>query len=227
MSALKYDAVAVFVTLLVSACAAQHHGGGTLAYVGPSKGWYKPGVGGKEAYLTWQKCLEDARQDPRHVALKADARLVKPARRPSKEDEQRRGAPYAFVGKYSRECLASQGFKYMKYPPGEQVYVPPRPPRQYWVKPGVSYMDATRTSLRCYAVADIDPLYLQAKERRWTPLEPGEKEHHVIREEIKNACMTAQGFTYKVLEEHELPPCWYDSSPPCRPVARPERSVGS
>jgi len=69
--------------------------------------------------------------------------------------------------------MTSKGFRYMKYPAGEQVYVPPRPPEKGWQKPGISSSEAMRAKGRC-----LDQEYSQ---------------------EYLNRCMGEQGFVYDVL----------------------------
>ncbi|WP_079723863.1 hypothetical protein [Pseudoxanthomonas indica] len=45
--------------LMMSACATQHYPTSSpMVRVGPSKMWHKSGASGKEAWETWQKCIE-------------------------------------------------------------------------------------------------------------------------------------------------------------------------
>lgn len=123
-------------------------------------------------------------------------------------------------------CMKEKGFKYMKYPPGESVYVPPEPIPKAWVKPGVSYLEADDVGNRCFREAEKDPAYLEASERagKGIAVEPGQKNHHVIYREAGQACMRARGFVFRELEESEWPPCWYvgEHKENCRRVPRPQ-----
>lgn len=173
---LKRCLAAACIATVVSACATREYTASSpMVQVGPSKGWYKPGIDGKEAFLTWRQCIDDAKKEPGYLALKRDASTVTIASDMSKADEKRAWAPNVYVGEYSNRCMAQKGFKYMKYPAGEQVYVPPRPPEKGWMKPGVSYADALSAKSKC-----LDSEYSQ---------------------EYLDKCMAEQGFTYGVLED--------------------------
>lgn len=174
------------IALVVAACATgQYSASSSMVQVGPSKGWYKPGVTGENAYLIWQKCLEGAKEQPGYREVKAIAEEIsqkKPTERTG-DDWRRMRGPGIFQGKYSDGCMKNAGFKYMKYPPGESVYVPPPPPRSGWMKSGVSYVDASHVAGKCLR-----------------------QEHS---QEYLNKCMGEQGFVYRELTKDEFPPCWY------------------
>lgn len=125
--------------------------------------------------------------------------------------------------KVTDACMKEKGFKYMKYPPCEQIYVPLEPVPKAWVKPGVSYVEAARAGNRCFDLADKDPAYLEARERagQGLALAPGQKNHYLLHKEAGEACMRDQGFVFRELEESEWPPCWYvgEHKENCRPRA--------
>ncbi|MGO4222379.1 hypothetical protein AB4Y64_11065 [Lysobacter sp. TAF61] len=172
---LKAILVAVTVVVVLAGCATgEYTASSPMVHVGPSKGWRKSGVDGKDAYLAWQQCIQDAQKQPEYQALKRDADAVQIRRYMSKAEMERMSADNAFIGKYSDDCMKRQDFTYGKYTSLDQSYVPPRPPEQGWQKPGVSYQDALSAKSKC-----LDQEYNQA---------------------YLNKCMAAQGFVYGVLK---------------------------
>lgn len=214
------------IAQMVAACATpQYTSSSPMVRVGSSKGYYRPGVSGKDAYDTWQQCLDDAKKQPGYLEVKkiADAVVIRSGM--SDKERKRMGADNRFIGQYSDACMAKKGFKYMKYPPGEQIYVPPEPIPKAWVKPGVDYVDARAIGKQCFDLADKDPAYLEARQRAGQGLAPppGQKNHYLLHREAGEACMRAQGFVFRELEESEWPPCWYvgEHKENCRRVPRP------
>ncbi|WP_160330917.1 hypothetical protein [Xanthomonas massiliensis] len=175
------------IALVVTACATgQYSASSSMVQVGPSKGWYKPGVTGKDAYSMWQRCISEAKEQPGYFDAKRVADSVPEIKRISertREDRRNMFADGVFIGKYSDACMKNAGYKYMKYPPGESVYVPPPPPRKGWMKLGSSYIEASDIKSKCLR-----------------------QEHS---QEYLNKCMGEQGFVYRELTKDEFPPCWY------------------
>ena len=143
-SALKCLIVPAIFASVASACATtEYTASNPAAHVLPSKGWYKRGASGQDAYLTWQQCIAEAKEQPGYLDASRMSRSVPDVKRISEwtnEYRDRKFAPNAFVGNYSHKCMVHKGFRYMVYPPGEQVYVPLPSPKNGWVRPGFGYM---------------------------------------------------------------------------------------
>lgn len=148
------------------------------------------------------------RQDTKYIELRVDARTVKITLNMSEKAQDRLSAGSIYAGSYMDACMKQEGFTYGKLAP-DQVYVPPPPPREGWIKPDVSYMQAHRTSIECYRSAENSPEFGAAAKKNHYQL-------HIYLEGYTQECMAKQGFVYRELTEDELPPCSYVMFPPCR-----------
>lgn len=194
----------LFSIVFVGGCASSqiYTAGSSKVLVLPSKGWYKVGVTGKEAYLVEKQCNAEAEEQPGYLEAKKISESVPDEvrwdMRRTKEDTRKMFAKNIFIGEYINSCMIDKGFKYMKYPAGEEVYTPPPPPTKGWVKSGVSYVQTTYIKGKC-----LDQEYSQ---------------------KYLNKCMTEQGFIYRELTEDELPPCWHvGGMEPCKNEPSPSR----
>lgn len=197
---IKIYSMALLIILLAGCVSSPEYTADSSAVlVVPTKGWYKPGVSGKDAYLMRRQCLEDAKKQPGYLDAKKIAASVVVSRGMTNEERRKMFADSAFIGKYTDVCMTDAGFKYMKYPRGESVYVPPPPPRKAWVKPGVGYVEARAIGIEC-----------AENNRGWEKL---------------SKCMEDQGFVFRELTEDELPPCWYAGhiGGQCKDEPQPQR----
>lgn len=72
-----------------------------MVQVGPSKGWYKPRISGREAWQTWQQCIAEAKEKPGYLEAKKTSGAVVIQSGMSNEDRKRMWSGNAFIGKYT------------------------------------------------------------------------------------------------------------------------------
>jgi hypothetical protein len=188
--------IALVAALLTVACATQRYTSSTsVEQVTPSKGWHKSGVTGKAAYLEWQQCIAEAKEQAGYLDAKRIAESVPDVQRISErtqEDMRRQIAPHRFIGKYSDGCMTKRGFSYGKT---TDVYIPPRPPEKAWVNSKLPAAEASRLRRQCYDKADEQtPGYEEARRNRRLS---------DYRKRIIDDCMKANGFTYDVVESSQ------------------------
>lgn len=130
--AMKVHVVLLSVALMLPACATQQYTSSSpMVQVGPSKMWHKTGVSGKEAWETWQQCLNlPGDRKVTNACMKergfkygrTDDIYIPP--RPPEKGWMRPGTSYVEALDFKSKCLAREySQEYLNRCMGEQGFV--------------------------------------------------------------------------------------------------------
>lgn len=186
--------------------------GDRLVRVMPTKMyWDKPGATIDDANSAERRCNEELRRDPDYMELvRQSSHISRDIRYRTREEKRKSRELNNARSAQKKECMKNSGFRYVAEGVpirlGSEANTIAPTPRAMWVKPGVDYVEASRTSAQCARAAEASPEYAEAR------INGGGAQFITL---YRQRCMTDQGFVFRELKEEELPPCWYVTHPPC------------